>query len=281
MSNELNLAPMLALIAGGLALFGLELLPAGLKAAAGSGLQAALGKLTANRFRGLLAGAFVTALLNSSTITTVLMVGFVSAGLMTLNQTVPMIMGANIGSTITAQIIAFHLSALTPVILAVGFLLRAVGRPESLRHLGGTVLGFGLLFLGIQFMGDDLARPRDDNTSEFVEAVVYNLEQAIATIEQSNQTQVAEVLAAKGRIQNLADSVRTSLLSKLRLSEKKDAETFSLATDMIEQFKQIAHFARQIAAVTRDGRGKAVSNSAKPQRNRTDSEQQSKVIART
>jgi Na+/phosphate symporter len=281
MSSELNLAPMLALIAGGLALFGLELLPAGLKAVAGSGLQAALGKLTADRFRGLLAGAFVTALLNSSTITTVLMVGFVSAGLMTLNQTVAMIMGVNIGSTITAQIIAFHLSALTPVILAVGFLLRAVGRPESLRHLGGTVLGFGLLFLGIQFMGDDLARLRDDNTSEFVEAVVYNLEQAVATIEQSNQTQVAEVLAAKGRIQNLADSVRTSLLSKLRLSEKKDAETFSLATDMIEQFKQIAHFARQIAVVTRDGRGKAVSNSVKPQRNRTDSEQQSKVIART
>jgi phosphate:Na+ symporter len=160
MSSELNLAPMLALIAGGLALFlfGLELLTAGLKAMAGSGLQAALGKLTANRFRGLLAGAFVTALLNSSTITTVLMVGFVSAGLMTLNQTAPMIMGANIGSTITAQIIAFNLSALTPVILAVGFLLRAVRRRESLHHLGGMVLGFGLLFLGIQFMGDG-ARP--------------------------------------------------------------------------------------------------------------------------
>src|SRR5262249_47201063 len=89
---------------------------------------------------------------------TVLMVGFVSAGLMTLNQTVPMIMGANIGSTITAQIIAFNLSALTPVILAVGFLLRAVKRREYLHHLGGMVLGFGLLFLGIEFMGDG-ARP--------------------------------------------------------------------------------------------------------------------------
>jgi phosphate:Na+ symporter len=156
MSNELEVVPMLALIAGGLALFlfGLELMTASLKAVAGPGLQTALGKLTAGRFRGLLAGAFVTALLNSSTITTVLMVGFVSAGLMTLNQTVPLIMGANIGSTITAQIIAFNLSAATPVILAIGFLLRSLGRREAFRHLGSMILGFGLLFLGIQFMGD-------------------------------------------------------------------------------------------------------------------------------
>ena len=80
MSHELHLAPMMAMIAGGLALFlfGLELMTASLKAVAGSELQTVLGKLTAGRFRGLLAGAFVTALLNSSTITTVLMVGFVS-----------------------------------------------------------------------------------------------------------------------------------------------------------------------------------------------------------
>ena len=158
--SELNPLAMSALIAGGLALFlfGLELMTASLKAVAGPGLQTALGKLTANRFRGLLAGAFVTALLNSSTITTVLMVGFVAAGLMTLNQTVPMIMGANIGSTITAQIIAFDLSAITPVILAVGFLLRALGQRETLRQVGSMILGFGLLFLGIQFMGDG-ARP--------------------------------------------------------------------------------------------------------------------------
>jgi phosphate:Na+ symporter len=69
-----------------------------------------------------------------------------------------MIMGANIGSTITAQIIAFNLSGLTPVILAVGFLLRALSRHEALRHAGGMLLGFGLLFLGIEFMGDG-ARP--------------------------------------------------------------------------------------------------------------------------
>ena len=553
---------MLALIAGGLALFlfGLELMTASLKAVAGPGLQVALGKLTAGRFRGLLAGAFVTALLNSSTITTVLMVGFVAAGLMTLDQTVPMIMGANIGSTITAQIIAFNLSAVTPVILAIGFLLRTLGRREALRHLGSMLLGFGLLFLGIQFMGDgtrplrtfqpfidimqdmrnplvgiligaiftaivqssaatmaiaiaigsqglmplesgialvlganvgtcltallasigksaealqvgvvhllfnvfgvaawfyfipqlaemvkhispsapdlqgtarlaaetprqlanahtlfsvvttliliwftkpvaklaqaivpararktkddheplyldesgltapslglqrvhlelnrlgeltlemvrrvrsvvveggkqdldtlvsrdnqidrlemsilmylgklgqlehteeqgremisltqlastlealsdvvttnltslgqrrlaegiDLARLKDDRTSEFADAVIHNLQEAIGTLAQADPNRAAKVLAAKGRIQELAESARQSVLAKLQLSEKKDVLKFSMATDLIEQFKQIAHFARQIARVVEEWAPDRVSDS--------------------
>src|SRR5215472_4512295 len=155
-SDDLNFVHMLGLLAGGLALFlfGLQLLTGALKAIAGAQLQVLLGTLTANRFRGVLAGAGITALLNSSTITTVLMVGFVSAGLMTLRQTVPMIMGANIGSTFTAQIIAFNVSALTPFMLAIGYLGYAFGRRPVLREVGGVILGFGLLFLGIQFMGD-------------------------------------------------------------------------------------------------------------------------------
>ncbi|SMG53149.1 Na/Pi cotransporter family protein [Paraburkholderia susongensis] len=153
---NLNLVQMFGLLIGGLALFllGLEFMTGGLKAIAGSRLQGLLGMLTSNRFRGVLAGAVVTALLNSSTITTVLMVGFVSAGLMTLAQSVPMIMGANIGSTLTAQIIAFDVSKLTPFMLAIGFLLHAFGRRDLLRQVGGVILGLGLLFLGIQFMGD-------------------------------------------------------------------------------------------------------------------------------
>lgn len=147
---------MLGLLAGGLALFllGLELMTDGLKAIAGARLQDLLGKLTANRFRGVLAGAGVTALLNSSTITTVLLVGFVSAGLMTLGQAVPMIMGANVGSTLTAQIMAFDVSRLTPFMLALGFVPYAFSGRPLLRHLGGVLLGLGLLFLGLQFMGD-------------------------------------------------------------------------------------------------------------------------------
>ena len=156
MTNDINLMRMLGLLAGGLALFlfGLELMTGGLKAVAGASLEGALAKLTANRFVGLLSGAFVTAVLNSSTITTVLMVGFVSAGLMTLKQAVPMIMGANVGSTFTAQIMAFNVSALVPGMLAVGFLFHAFGTRQLFRQLGGIVLGLGLLFLGIEFMGN-------------------------------------------------------------------------------------------------------------------------------
>src|SRR5215467_12460050 len=155
-SDDLNLLHMVGLLAGGLALFlfGLQLLTDALKAIAGGSLQVLLSTLTANRFRGVLAGAAITAMLNSSTITTVLMVGFVSAGLMTLSQTVPMIMGANIGSTFTAQIIAFNVSALTPFMVAIGFLGYAFARRGMLRELGGVVLGLGLLFLGIQYMGE-------------------------------------------------------------------------------------------------------------------------------
>ena len=156
MSSQLNVVAMLGQLIGGLALFlfGLELMTAALKSIAGSSLQDVLGKLTANRFRGVLAGAFVTGLLNSSTITTVLLVGFVSAGLMTLEQSVPMIMGANIGSTVTAQLMAFNLSALTPFMLGLGFLLHGFAGSDRPRQIGGIILGFGLLFLGIEFMGD-------------------------------------------------------------------------------------------------------------------------------
>ena len=155
-ARDLHLVGMLGQLAAGLALFlfGLQLLTDGLKAIAGARLPAVLGRMTSNRFKGVFAGAAITALLNSSTITTVLLVGFVSAGLMTLSQSVPMIMGANIGSTFTAQIIAFNVSALTPFMLALGFLGYAFGRPTILRELGRVILGLGLLFLGIQFMGE-------------------------------------------------------------------------------------------------------------------------------
>jgi phosphate:Na+ symporter len=152
----LNLIQMLGLLTGGLALFlfGLELMTVGLKTMAGAKLQRMLGRMTANRFLGVAAGGAVTAILNSSTITTVLMVGFVSTGLMTLAQSVPMIMGANIGSTVTVQIIAFNVSALAPFMLAAGFACHAFASRAPIRQLGGVVLGFGLLFLGIQFMSE-------------------------------------------------------------------------------------------------------------------------------
>ena len=155
-ARDLDLLEMLGMLAAGLALFlfGLQLLTDGLKAIAGARLPVVLAKMTSNRFKGVFAGAAITALLNSSTITTVLLVGFVSAGLMTLRQSVSLIMGANIGSTFTAQIIAFNPYRLTPFMLALGFLGYAFARRKTLHQLGGVLLGLGLLFLGIQFMSE-------------------------------------------------------------------------------------------------------------------------------
>ena len=141
---------------GGLAmfLFGMEQMSEGLKAAAGETLKDVLARLTKNRFAGALTGAFVTAVLNSSSVTTVLVVGFISAGFMTLSQSVGVIMGANIGSTFTAQIVAFNVTQYALILVAFGFLMLFTGKAENTRHYGAMVMGLGLVFYGMGVMGD-------------------------------------------------------------------------------------------------------------------------------
>ena len=141
---------------GGLAmfLFGMEQMSEGLKAAAGDTLKDVLSHLTKNRFMGALTGAFVTAILNSSSVTTVLVVGFISAGFMTLTQSVGIIMGANIGSTFTAQIVAFNVTQYALIMVAVGFFMLFTGKSENTRHYGSMVMGLGLVFYGMGVMGD-------------------------------------------------------------------------------------------------------------------------------
>jgi len=141
---------------GGLAmfLFGMEQMSEGLKAAAGDTLKDLLSRLTKNRFMGALTGAFVTAVLNSSSVTTVLVVGFISAGFMTLTQSVGVIMGANIGSTFTAQIVAFNITQYALIMVSIGFLMLFTGKAENTRHYGSMVMGLGLVFYGMGVMGD-------------------------------------------------------------------------------------------------------------------------------
>ena len=141
---------------GGLAmfLFGMEQMSEGLKAAAGDSLKELLSRLTRNRVAGALTGAFVTAVLNSSSVTTVLVVGFISAGFMTLTQSVGVIMGANIGSTFTAQIVAFDVSHYALIMVAAGFFLLFTGKAEKSRNYGAMIMGLGLVFYGMSVMGD-------------------------------------------------------------------------------------------------------------------------------
>lgn len=141
-------------MAGGLALFlgGLQLLSEGMKKAAGQTLKSVLANLTTNRFSGALTGAFVTGILNSSTVTTLLVVGFISGGLMTLSQSVGVIIGANIGSTVTAQLLAFNLAEYSLGPVAIGFFMMFTAKREKVKYYGMMIMGLGLVFYGMGLM---------------------------------------------------------------------------------------------------------------------------------
>jgi phosphate:Na+ symporter len=113
-----------------------------------------LAKLTANRFMGAVTGAFVTAIINSSSVTTVLVVGFITAGLMSMSQSIGVIMGANIGSTMTAQLIAFNITKASLLMVGVGFSMLFFSKQEKIKHYGGMLMGLGLVFFGMGVMSD-------------------------------------------------------------------------------------------------------------------------------
>ncbi len=141
---------------GGLALFlfGMNMMSEGLQKVAGEKMRYILGLLTKNTVTGVLAGAVVTAVLQSSSATTVMAIGFVSAGLLKLPQAISIIFGANIGTTMTAQLIAFKLSDYIWPIIFFGFIVYFFSKKENIKYIGETVFAFGLLFLGIDVMGD-------------------------------------------------------------------------------------------------------------------------------
>ena len=136
----------------GLFLFGMSIMSTGLRNAAGNNLQTTLEKATKNRFLAILVGAGMTLLIQSSSATDVMVIGFVNAGMMKLTQAIGVIMGANIGTTITAQITAFNLSNFTPLILLVGVILYVFVKKSIVKHIGSVIMGFGMLFQGIIIM---------------------------------------------------------------------------------------------------------------------------------
>lgn len=141
---------------GGLAVFiyGMNMMSECLQKAAGEKMKSILALLTKNPVLGVIAGALTTAVLQSSSATTVMAIGFVSAGLMTLPQAISIIFGANIGTTMTAQIIAFKISDYIYIIIFIGFLISFIAKSEKAKSIGQTIFAFGLLFLGIETMGD-------------------------------------------------------------------------------------------------------------------------------
>ncbi|MCU7921217.1 MAG: Na/Pi cotransporter family protein [Candidatus Thiodiazotropha sp. (ex Dulcina madagascariensis)] len=141
---------------GGLALFlyGMEQMADALKAVAGERMKGILAKLTTNRFMGAATGAFVTAVIQSSSVTTVLVVGFITAGLMSLSQSIGVIMGANIGTTVTAQIVAFKVTKAALLMIGMGFSMLFASKQERIKHYGAMLMGLGLVFFGMSVMSD-------------------------------------------------------------------------------------------------------------------------------
>ena len=145
----------ISLIGGlGLFLYGMNLMGNGLQKSAGEKLKNIIGLLTSNILMGVLVGAVVTGIIQSSSATTVMVVGFVNAGIMTLTQAIGVIMGANIGTTITAQLVSFDLEGIAPIALGIGIVLFLFTKKAKTKNIAEILIGFGILFTGMEFMKD-------------------------------------------------------------------------------------------------------------------------------
>lgn len=159
----MNIYVIIGMLGGlGLFLFGIQMMASGMQKVAGDRLRRILEILTTKPVIGVLTGILVTVLVQSSSTTTVMLVGFVNAGLMSLSQAVGAIMGANIGTTITAQVISFELDFLALPAIGIGGLINFFGRRKLYRYMGQSILGFGLLFLGMITMSDAMSPLRDN-----------------------------------------------------------------------------------------------------------------------
>ncbi len=155
-SGDISWFYLIMWLMGGLSLFliGMEKMSDGLKLAAGDKMRNILSVLTTNRVMGVAVGAFVTMVIQSSSATTVMLVSFVQAQLMTFAQSIGVILGANIGTTITAQLIAFKLTDYALLMISVGFLMSAFSKSDNQKNIGDAILGFGILFFGMKLMSD-------------------------------------------------------------------------------------------------------------------------------
>lgn len=195
---------------GGLALFlyGMQMMSGGLEAAAGNKMKKILEKLTSNRFLGVLVGAGITAVIQSSSATTVMVVGFVNSGMMTLRQAVWIIMGANIGTTITGQLIALDVGVLAPLFAFIGVVMVVFIKKEKVHHIGQIVAGLGVLFIGMEMMSSAMMPLRDSEAfvslmTRFSNPVLGILAGAVFTaIIQSSSASVGilQALATSGLI---------------------------------------------------------------------------------
>ena len=152
------LSVVLGLMGGlGLFLYGMKLMSDGLEKVAGAKMRSVLEFFTKNRFVGMLVGVLFTAIIQSSSATTVMVVSFVNSGLMNLMQAAGVIMGANIGTTVTSQLISFNLSEWAPMFIMIGVVMNGFCKNQKVIRFGEVVLGFGILFMGLSTMSGSMA----------------------------------------------------------------------------------------------------------------------------
>lgn len=240
---------------GGLAIFifGMNMMSESLQKAAGEKMKKILGILTVNPVMGVLAGAIATAVMQSSSATTVMVIGFVSAGLMSLKQGISVVLGANIGTTMTAQLLAFNISDYIFVIIFAGFIVSFIFKSEKIKNIGLTIFSFGLLFEGIEIMGSVMkplaASPVFINMIEHVSGipvlgvlvgtlmtlVVQSSSATIAVLQnfasQAGPDGVTSIMGLAGAIPILlGDNIGTTITALLAcIGQSRDAKRTALA----------------------------------------------------
>lgn len=251
----------LELMAGlGLFLFGMKTMSDAIEKTAGARLRPILEKFTSNKFLGLIVGAVFTALVQSSSACTSMVVSFVDSGLMTLYQAVGVIMGANIGTTITSQLVSFDLARYAPIFLAIGVIMFMFIKKEKVNHIGEIIVGFGVLFVGISLMGEAVEPLKESVEIQHMFASLRNpfiallIGWVVTGIIQSSSVTVSiiVVLASKGMFNdNLLiclfiilgcnmGACMTALLTSL--SGKKDAKRAAMIHFLFNLFGSILMF---------------------------------------
>lgn len=205
----MQITDFLSLLGGlGLFLYGMQMMSGGLEAAAGNKMKKILEKLTSNRFLGVLVGAVITAVIQSSSATTVMVVGFVNSGMMTLRQAVWIIMGANVGTTITGQLIALDVGAIAPLFAFAGVAMVVFVKNQRFHHIGTIIAGLGILFIGMDMMSSSMMPLRESEAfvslmTKFSNPILGILAGAVFTaIIQSSSASVGilQALATSGLI---------------------------------------------------------------------------------
>lgn len=245
---------------GGLALFlyGMQMMSAGLEAAAGSKMKEILEKLTSNRIKGVLVGAIITAVIQSSSATTVMVVGFVNSGMMTLRQAVWIIMGANIGTTITGQLIALDVGAIAPLIAFAGVAVIMFSKKEKVHHIASIFAGLGILFIGMDMMGSAMDPLRDNEKfvsimTEFENPVLGIIAGMVFTaIIQSSSASVGilQTLAGSGIIG--LDSAYFTMTSDIERVSDHAANIAGYARTMDKKGMKISEYAKEDVAKMKD-----------------------------